>query len=52
MHTVALEKAVLVMCLDLIFVTGRNSLNLTKPKAIALRFCLKFDSFAVNFESL
>ncbi len=38
MHSVALEKAFQILCLNFNFVTDQISPKLTKPKAIALRF--------------
>ncbi len=48
MHSVALDKAFPMMCLDQSFVTGQNRSNLTKPKAIALRFLLKMSCFGIK----
>ncbi len=45
MHSVALEKVFQTMCLDYSFVSSQNPLNLTKYKAIALRFFLNIEFF-------
>ncbi len=45
MHSVALEKAFPMMCLDLNSETAQNPPNLAKPKPIAFGFFLKMSCF-------